>query len=724
MLIAQGMAAQQEQMALATRTMLTMLAQFPEVQRADRQACVALFERLNSLYPFYTVILAVDREGRVIAASKPFDPATNLADRKHVMDAIRTRDFSVGEYIIGRVSNNVSINYTYPVLDGNRPVTAVLIAGFDLGQFSRFLSDVHLSPNSSVSIVDWKGLRLFHTPADPHAAPGDRISSFERISGGAGQGIFTWGALDGITRVYAYRQIRLRESAAPYMYLVVGIPRDEVVQTADLRMLTNLLLLGIAAALATAFAWAFGDYLLVRPIGRLVESANRLGKGELASRTGLPHTPDELGRLAEAFDNTAGLLETRHNEQKQAEEALRHSEERFALAVQATRDLLWDWDLRTGAFWRSRGYWAHFGYATPATEPGAEEWLERVHPDDREKVSKELAEARARRLGSTGEIECRYRRADGSFLTCVNRASLVYDDNGRLIRAVGAVRDISESVHIMEQLRQAQKLEAIGQLAAGIAHEINTPTQFIGDNTQFVKQAWSGLRGVLEVARQLRQQAESGRPDPQVLADFDREVETADLEYALDEVPRAIDHSLEGVRRVSKIVQAMKDFSHRGSEEKTPVDINRAITATTTVARNEWKYVAELEMALDPELPLVPCYVAEFNQVILNLLVNASHAIADKVGDGSRGKGTIRVTTARSGDWVETTVHDDGAGIPEGIQARIFEPFFTTKPIGKGTGQGLTMAHSVIVKRHGGKLWCESQPGKGTTFFVRLPLVA
>ena len=143
-----------------------------------------------------------------------------------------------------------------------------------------------------------------------------------------------------------------------------------------------------------------------------------------------------------------------------------------------------------------------------------------------------------------------------------------------------------------------------------------------------------------------------------------------------------------------------------------------------TVARNEWKYVADLEMALDPELPLVPCFVAEFNQVMLNLLVNASHSIADKVGDGAQGKGVIRIATTRNGSWIEASVRDNGLGIPEAIQPRIFEPFFTTKPIGKGTGQGLAMAHSVIVKRHGGKLWCESQPGEGSTFFIRLPLAA
>ena len=724
MLIAQGMAAQQEQMAMATRTMLTMLAQFPEVQHGDAAKSSSLFERLNNQYPFYTVILAVGAEGHVFAASRPFDRSTNLSDRKHVKDAIRTRDFSVGEYIVGRVSNSVSINYTYPVLDAKGDVKLVLIAAFDLGQFSRFVSDVHLLKDSSVSIVDWKGARLFRVPADPITPLGSRLGSFDAISGESRDGFFTRKSADGIRRVYAYRQIRLRDSDPAYLYLVIGIPRYQIIRAADTRMTWNLLLLGIAAALATAFARSFGDYLLVRPIGRLVESARRLGKGELTARTGLPHTQDEVGRLAQAFDDMSALLENKNNERNRAETALRRSEERFALAVRATKDLLWDWNVATGTFWRSESYWRHFGYEPPDKEPGLHEWLELIHPDDRERVRQQLEDAQRNQLRNAGELECRYRRADGTYATCVNRASFVYDDSGRLIRSVGAVRDISDSLHIMEQLRQAQKLEAIGQLAAGIAHEINTPTQFIGDNIQFIRQSWGGLHAVLALARLMREEAAVAPLHEQLLADFDREVETSDLEYILDEVPRAIDHSLEGVRRVAKIVQAMKEFSHRGTEEKSPVDINRAISATVTVARNEWKYVADLEMALDPELPLVPCFVAEFNQVMLNLLVNASHSIADKVGDGAQGKGVIRIATTRNGSWIEASVRDNGLGIPEAIQPRIFEPFFTTKPIGKGTGQGLAMAHSVIVKRHGGKLWCESQPGEGSTFFIRLPLAA
>ncbi len=194
------------------------------------------------------------------------------------------------------------------------------------------------------------------------------------------------------------------------------------------------------------------------------------------------------------------------------------------------------------------------------------------------------------------------------------------------------------------------------------------------------------------------------------------------VEYLLREVPTAISQSLDGVERVSKIVRAMKEFSHPGTQEKILADLNRLIESTVTVARNEWKYVAEVELELSPDLPQVPCLPAEINQVILNLIVNAAHAIAEVVSEGITSKGTIRIATRRSGDWVELRVQDTGSGIPESIRSRVFDPFFTTKPVGKGTGQGLAIAHSAVVDRHQGQIRFESEVGRGTTFFVLLPL--
>jgi len=284
--------------------------------------------------------------------------------------------------------------------------------------------------------------------------------------------------------------------------------------------------------------------------------------------------------------------------------------------------------------------------------------------------------------------------------------------------------DITERKNLEDQLRQAQKLEAVGQLAAGIAHEINTPTQYVGDNTTFLKNSWQSIARLLDLGMALRREAAQGGVPRELLAQFDEQVKQSDLEYLLKEIPRALEQSLDGVQRVAKIVKGMKEFSHPGSEEKRAIDINKAIETTITVARHEWKYVATVLTEFAPDLPLVPCLIGEFNQVILNLIINAAHAIDAAIARGLRDKGMIVIGTRRAAPWVEISVKDTGVGIAADIQSRIFEPFFTTKPVGKGTGQGLALAHSAIVNRHQGQLWFETEPGQGTTFFIRLPLEA
>jgi PAS domain S-box-containing protein len=298
----------------------------------------------------------------------------------------------------------------------------------------------------------------------------------------------------------------------------------------------------------------------------------------------------------------------------------------------------------------------------------------------------------------------------------------VHSEGATGILIVGA--DITKRIALEEQLRQAQKLESIGQLAAGIAHEINTPTQYIGDNVRFLKDAFTDLRLLLANYDRLLTAAKCGALSSETMEEVSAAVELADVGYLLEEIPKAIEQTLEGVTRVSKLVAAMKDFSHPGTKEKVELDLNRAIESTITVARNEWRYVAEVETDYDSSLPMVSCLPGEFNQAILILIVNAAHAIADAIGKGGPEKGTIKVQTRYCPEWDEVRIQDTGSGIPENIRSRIFDPFFTTKEIGKGTGQGLAIARSVIVDKHGGTIHFETEEGKGTTFIIRLPRVA
>ena len=286
----------------------------------------------------------------------------------------------------------------------------------------------------------------------------------------------------------------------------------------------------------------------------------------------------------------------------------------------------------------------------------------------------------------------------------------------------GIARDISERKNHEDKLNQNRRLESIGQLAAGITHEINTPIQYIGDNIQFLKDSCRDITGLLKKSLSFVQEAKAGSIETSTVGEIEKLIIDSDADYLLTEIPRAIGQSIEGLQRVSNIVSAMKQFCHPGIEGKQVADINKAVENVITVARNEWKYAADVVTDLDSSLPPVPCMLGEINQVILNLIINAVHAIKDAVRPDENGKGIIRVSTTHDDSWAEIRVSDSGTGIPKKIRSKIFDPFFTTKEVGTGTGQGLAISHSIIVNNHGGVLDFETEEGTGTTMIVRLPL--
>ncbi len=312
-------------------------------------------------------------------------------------------------------------------------------------------------------------------------------------------------------------------------------------------------------------------------------------------------------------------------------------------------------------------------------------------------------------------------KAGNSFPVLLSGSTL-RDKKGKSCGLVLLALDIQERKILEQQLLQAQKMESIGQLAAGMAHEINTPIQFIGDNTRFLQEAFCELQPVLDHSTTLVETTESGSISIKSLDGIANAVKTADLPYLSEEIPKAIAQTLEGVERVSSIVRAMKEFSHPGVEGKTSADINSLIDNTIVVSRNEWKYVADIKTEFAPDLPQITCFAGQLSQVFLNLIVNAAHAIAEIVEGKDNETGTIRIATRIDNQWLEISVCDTGGGIPEQIRDKIFDPFFTTKPVGTGTGQGLALVHDIVVEKHQGTIVVESSPDMGTTFLLRLPI--
>jgi two-component system, cell cycle sensor histidine kinase and response regulator CckA len=343
MLLVHSIAAQQEQVAIGTEQMFSTLAQLPEVQGLDEDACNKLFHELHRQYPFYTAIGATTPAGDVFAISPPIKSGTfNLSDRKHIRDAKETLAFSSGEYIVGRVSLLPSLNYAYPVLDTNKKLVAILQAGFNLKKYANFMTKANLPEGYAMSIADINGVRLYRFPESDATPPGKpfTVDVLSFMQSDSDQGIFEKTGEDGTDRIYAFKRLHLGANTAPYLYIAVGMPRDRILQKANHEMLSSLSILGVAAFLSMCFAWLFGNLTLVKPIEHLVTATKRFAEGLMDTRTGLAHTPDELGQLAKSFDDMASLLEMRNIERKKAEDELRESKEFLNLIIENIPDMI------------------------------------------------------------------------------------------------------------------------------------------------------------------------------------------------------------------------------------------------------------------------------------------------------------------------------------------------------------------------------------------------
>jgi PAS domain S-box-containing protein len=325
-----------------------------------------------------------------------------------------------------------------------------------------------------------------------------------------------------------------------------------------------------------------------------------------------------------------------------------------------------------------------------------------VHPDDAAMARSLLSDTLALRERRDGEIRLLDGREGTVWASWVTSA--VQGEQAGELSGIVVIADRTEARHLEIELRHAQKLEAVGRLAAGVAHELNTPIQFIGDNVDFLGDAATRLVAAAAVS------GDGGRAF---------EADGLELDYLADEIPEAVRQTRDGVQRVATIVQALKSFAHPGTPGQHPADLNQALTDTLTVARSELRHVGRIDTDLG-QLPPVTCSVGDLNQVFLNLLVNAADAVAGTQSPDSPGRITVR--SRHAGDAVVIEVSDTGPGIPEALRDKVFEPFFTTKPVGRGTGQGLALARNIITDRHDGTITFTSGPGQETTFTVTLPV--
>jgi signal transduction histidine kinase len=493
----------------------------------------------------------------------------------------------------------------------------------------------------------------------------------------------------------------------------------------------------IAAAIGGSVALC--ALLLAIPISRYIanrlvsiaDAAKRMASGDRAHGSLDDAAKDEIGALAHAFNVMVHELNRLAAERDQLAatererleslvfertQSLQQSREMFRLIAESTKAVPFTLDLAGGSF-PYIGAQAVASSGVPESRWGQPGMLDIVVPPA---LNPELRRCIDECAAGPFEFEAKHTRTSGTSAMVRWTGTCELAADGRYLR--GLTQDVTELRGLERELAAAQKLESVGRLAAGVAHEINTPVQFVSDNVQFVRTAMTDVARVIGAYRCLQHAVQSSG-DVAAAARATAAAETAaDLDYIVENAPLAIDSAIDGLGRIATIVRSMKEFAHPDQAEKSAADLNNAIRSTLVIAHNEYKYVAEIDTDFG-ELPLVQCYLGEINQVVLNLLINAAHAISDVVKDSSR-MGKLTVRTRLDGDEVEIAIGDTGTGIPESARDKIFDPFFTTKKVGKGTGQGLAIAHSVIVNKHGGTLRFETECGKGTTFFIRLPVGA
>jgi len=320
------------------------------------------------------------------------------------------------------------------------------------------------------------------------------------------------------------------------------------------------------------------------------------------------------------------------------------------------------------------------------------------------------------------------RRKDGTAFWERATICAIRGQNGKIAHFVAVKEDITDRKRVEAEAREletrsqlSQKMESVGMLAAGVAHEINTPTQYITDNVRFLTDSFTQLFKVIAGYKSLAALAEGHAECAQLLKAVQAVEKENELDYLLAEIPRTLEQSLEGLGRIGRIVSSLKEFSHPNQAERSGANLNKAIETVVAVSRHEWKYVADVVTEFDPKLPQVDCVLDEINQAVLNLVINAAHAIGDAIKQRGLKRGTITIRTRQEPGWAVVEVEDTGTGIPPEVRNKIFDPFFTTKGIGKGTGQGLAIVQAVIVKGHSGKIDFITEVGKGTTFRIFLP---
>ncbi|WP_173202003.1 ATP-binding protein [Geobacter sp. SVR] len=673
------------------RNLLITLSEFPEVRQKDGRACTAILGSILRQSPSSLNIGIADLEGNLVASGVPGN--FNIRDRKYFQDALRTRRFSAGEYTVSRSVGKPSIHFSLPVLDHAGNPVVVLYATFDLTQFDAIFDAQKLPENAVLNVTDHRGVVILRYPDHETVKPGlqDLPHLRSRVTGPDEEGVFVDVGLDNVKRLLAFTRLSLRPGDPPYLYIRVSIPEDEALVAARRFLIGSMFVFVLAASLTLAATRILSGRYFVVPVEKMAAASQSLARGNLAIRTNVPYTGDELGQLAQSFDSMTDSLRIRLHERDQAEALLKESEEKFHAIFDSLNDAVLIHDLETGTILDvNQAMCSMFGYSRHEALQLDVERLSLGEPPYSQREA--LAWMALTAEGQPQLFEWRSKHRDGRLFW--TEISMRMAAIGGVNRLIVLVRDISERKAaedekrcLTEQLNQAQRIESIGRLAGGIAHDFNN--------------LLTPIIGYAELVHR-----------------------TADP-VAREQVGQI----MQAAGRARELTQQLLSFGRKQMLDMHIMSLNQLISDFTAILRRTIRENIDIRLLLGPDIERICADRNQVEQVIMNLVVNAQDAI--------EGVGVITIETcmatldgeyARShadavpGSFVMLAISDSGCGMSKETMQHIFEPFFTTKEVGQGSGFGLATVYG-IVKQHGGSVWVYSEPEKGTVFKLYFPSV-
>jgi len=683
--VVNALAAQQEKIVASAKQMLLTLSTLPQIRSHDSAYCNKLFANLLKQNPQYVSIIGVDPQGNMFALSMPFSGPLHARDRRYFRDAVRTKNFSVGEYAISKTTRKPVLHFSYPVLDEAGTVQAVIAVSIDLSYIQHSSIQSGMPHGSTIVLLDHKGTILHRFPDhETFVGKTENPEVFRILSGEQRGGTYSAEGLDGIRRLYTYRQIGLEKDSSAYLIIRAGIPEEQALSPARFIFMRNVVLFALAALLGSAAAWFLGNKVIADRIQSLVSSTKRLGSGNLEAK--IPHADigGELGELAQAFDEMRSELAMREAERKKDEETIQR-------ANQVLREIL------------EKSPFGIYVVNHLGTIEYANEAMKEISGDsNREIVGINLAEfapykksgisdlihgALAGKPFFIGPVE--YTSFFAHKTTIRNFTGIPFEEDG-VKKVIVFVEDITDQTRTEEekrslqhQLLQAQKMESLGRLAGGIAHDFNNILSAIIGYSELALMKLpedSPLRSQLNIIKEAGQRA-------------------AGLTYQL------------------------LAFGRKQILEIKPVNVNEVIESMSRMLSRLIGEDITLEIRPKKHLHNVMADRGQLEQIVMNLVVNARDAMPQGgtlVIETNELEYEVSYREMKPGTYVTFSVHDTGLGMTKEVQERIFEPFFTTKELGKGTGLGLATVYG-IVKQHDGYIYVSSERAKGSSFTVYLP---